>query len=93
MNKAVKIMFINVAACALLALLGLMADGFYNSNDFLILFGLICLAVAVLDLLVALILFFVGPAQYDVAKGFLLSSGVLLLTGFSACSFTSINFH
>jgi hypothetical protein len=93
MKTALKVMFINIAACALLAFFGIMADGFQRPDDFLIWFGLICLAAAVLDLIVAVILFITGPAQYNVAKGFLLSCGVLVLIGFASCSFTTISFH
>lgn len=70
-----------------------MGGGSYRANDFLIILGLVCLAATVLTLLTSIILFITGPAQYDVAKGFLLSAGVLLLAGFAACSSTTINFH
>ena len=93
MKTAYKIMLINIAACVLLAFSGTMSSGFSNSNDFLIELGLICLGAAVLDVIVAVILFITGPAQYDIAKGFLLSGGVLVLIGFASCSFTTLNFH
>ena len=94
MNKAIKVLLINLAVVfGLTLLLFLAGGGSYKANDFLIGLGLICLAGAVLDILVAVILFITGPAQYDVAKGFLLSAGVLFLAGFAACSSTTINFH
>lgn len=94
MNKAIKVLLINVAVVfGISLLLFLTGGGFHQANDFLIGLGLICLACAVLDIIVAVILFITGPAQYDVAKGFLLSTGVLFLAGFAACSSASISFH
>jgi hypothetical protein len=94
MNKAIKVLLINVAvAFGITVLLFLTTGGSNNTNDFLIGLGLICLAGAILDILVAVILFITGSAQYDMAKGFLLSAGVLFLAGFAACSSASINFH
>lgn len=94
MNKAIKVLLINVAVVlGFTLLLTLSGGGVFRANDFLIGLGLICLAAAVLDLLVAVILFITGPNQYEVAKGFLLSTGVLFLAGFAACSSASINFH
>ena len=92
MKTALKVMLINLAVCLLLAFMGTIFSGF-SSNDFLIILGLICLGAAVLDLIVSVILFITGPAQYNIAKGFLLSAGVLVLIGFASCSFTTINFH
>jgi hypothetical protein len=94
MNKAIKVLLINVAVVlGLTLLLFLSGGGNYKANDFLTGLGLICLAAAVLNLLLAVILFITGPAQYNVAKGFLLSAGVLFLAGFAACSSTTINLH
>lgn len=93
MNKAIRVLLINVAVVIGLTLLFVMGTGGFHKNDFFIGLGLICLAAAVLDVLVAIILFISGPAQYDVGKGFLLSAGVLFLAGFAACSSTTMNFH
>jgi hypothetical protein len=94
MNKAIKVLLINVAVVlGVTLMLFLASGGSYKVNDFLTGLGLICLAASVLDLLLAVVLFITGPAQYDVAKGFLLSGGVLLLAGFAACSSTTLNFH
>lgn len=93
MNKAVKVLLINLAAVFGITLLMSVAFGNTNSSDFLIGLGLVSLAVACLDLLVSVILFIAGKANYEIAKGFLLSSAVLFVTGFTACSFTTINFH
>jgi hypothetical protein len=95
MNKAIKVLLINIAVVFGLTLLLFLASGgnTYKANDFLTGLGLLCLAAAVLDVLLAVILFITGPAQYNVAKGFLLSAGVLFLAGFAACSSTTLNFH
>jgi hypothetical protein len=94
MNKAIKVLLINLAvAFGLTIILFLSSGGFHKANDFLIGLGLICLAGAVIDLLVAVILFISGPAQHNIGKGFLLSAGVLLLAGFAACSSATINLH
>jgi hypothetical protein len=94
MNKAIRVMLINLAAALVITvLLFITSGGSKNANDFLIGLGLVCLAGTLLDLLLALVLFITGPAQYDIAKGFLLSAGVLLLAGFAACSSASINLH
>ena len=93
MNKPIKVLLINLAAVFAIAVLISLAFGNSNSSDFLIGLGLVSLAVACLDLLVSLILFIAGKANYEIAKGFLLSSAVLFIIGFAACSSTSLNFH
>lgn len=94
MNKAIKVLLINVAVVlGFTLLMSLSFGGGFRANDFLIGLGLTCLGAAVLDLLVAVILFITGPPQYEVARGFLLSAGVLFLAGFAACSSTTISFH
>lgn len=95
MKKAMKVVLINIAVVFGLTLLLFLASAgnTYKANDFLVGLGLICLGAAVLDTLLSVILFITGPAQYDVAKGFLLSAGVLFLAGFAACSSTTLNFH
>ena len=93
MNKAIKVLLINLASVFGITLLMSLAFGSTNSSDFLTGLGLISLGVAVLDLLVSVILFIVGKANYEIAKGFLLSCAVLFVMGFAACSFTTISFH
>lgn len=95
MNKALKVLCINAAVIiGFSVLLFFSTTGGYNkANDFLIAFGLVCLGAALLALLVSIILFITGPAQRDIARGFLLSAGVFLLAGFAACSSVSLNFH
>jgi hypothetical protein len=93
MNKAIKVLLINVAVVFALAVIMFVTFGTTNPSDFLMELGLICLLGALMNLLVAVILFIIGPAQRDLAKGFLLSAGVLLLAGFAACSSTTLNFH
>jgi hypothetical protein len=93
MNKAIRVLLINLAAVATISLLIFLAFGSSSSSDFLMGLGLVCLAFAALDLFISLILFITGKHNYEIAKGFLLSSGVLFLVGFAACSFTSINLN
>jgi hypothetical protein len=93
MNKAIKVLLINLAGVFAITILMSLAFGSTNSSDFLIGLGLVSLGIGCLDLLVSLILFIAGKPNYDVAKGFLLSGAVLLVTGFTACSFTNINLH
>jgi hypothetical protein len=95
MNKAIKVLLINLAVAFGLTMLLFLGSGgaSYKANDFLIGLGLISLAGTVLDLLLAVIFFISGPAQRDLGKGFLLSAGVLLLIGFAACGSATINFH
>ncbi|MBL7702482.1 MAG: hypothetical protein JNM14_09540 [Ferruginibacter sp.] len=95
MNKAVKTALVILAVVfgfSVVAFLGL-GGGNYRANDFLIVLGLASLIAGILALLISVILFITGPAQYDVAKGFLLSAGILFLAGFAACSSASINIH
>ena len=93
MNKAIKVLLINVAIVLGITLMMIGGFGSTGASDFMIGLGLVSLAVAGLDLFIALVLFLAGKENYEVAKGFLLSSGVLFLLGFAACSFTPINFN
>lgn len=95
MKKAIRVLLINSAVVFGFALLLFFStmDSYNRMNDFLIVTGLVCLGAAVISLLVSVILFITGPAQYDVAKGFLLSAGIFFLAGFAACSSASISFH
>jgi hypothetical protein len=93
MNKAIKVLLINLAGVFGITLLMSLSFGSINSSDFLIGLGLVSLGVACLDLFVSLILFIAGKANYEIAKGFLLSAAVLFIIGFAACSSTTINFH
>lgn len=94
MKKEIKVLLINAAVVfGISILLFLLSGGNNNANDFLIILGLLSLAAGILTILVSVILFITGPAQYDVARGFLLSAGVLFLAGFAACSSTTLNFH
>ncbi len=93
MNKAIKVLLINLAVVLGITLLMSLSFGSTNSSDFLIGLGLVSLGVACLDLFVALVMFLAGKENYELAKGFLLSSGVLFLLGFAACSTTTLNFH
>ena len=93
MNKPIKVLLINLAAVFAITLLMSLSFGSTNSSDFLIGLGLVSLGVACLDLLISLVLFLAGKENYELGKGFLLSSGVLFLVGFAACSTMTLNFH
>jgi hypothetical protein len=93
MNTVMKVLLTNVAAAFGFTLLMMFFFGFYDLNDFFMEFGLVCLGVAGLDLLTALILFISGEHNHQVAKGFLLSAGVLFLLGFTSCGFTNLKLN
>ena len=93
MNKAIKVLLINLAIVLGITVIMSLAFGSTDASDFLIGLGLVSLGIASLDLLISLILFTIGKDNLEAAKGFLLSSGVLFLLGFAACSFTTVNFN
>ncbi|MBK8609897.1 MAG: hypothetical protein IPL84_08115 [Chitinophagaceae bacterium] len=93
MNKVIKIVLINAAVAIVFGLLVSLSEGSNPYTNFMTWFGLGCLGIAVLDLFVALILFLTGKQNYEAGRGFLLSSGILLLVGFAICSGATLNFH
>jgi hypothetical protein len=93
MKLPIKIILINLAAVFVITLLIALSSGSVRSNDFAIGLGLCCLAIGLLDLFISLILFLTGKQNYEAAKGFLLSGGILILGGFAVCSSTTISFH
>lgn len=93
MKLPVKIILINIAAVLLITLTLTVTSGSIKSNDFAIGLGLCCLAIGLLNLFIALILFLTGKHNYEAGKGFLLSGGILLLAGFAVCSGTAFSFH
>lgn len=86
MNTVYKTALINVLITVLLVLLLTATNGDFSRGDFAVGLGLISLGIALLDILVSIILFIAGQQNREMAKGFLLSAGVLLLMGFVACS-------
>lgn len=65
--------------------------GGFNSNDYLILFGLIGILMGFLLLVVGLLLLFAEDKRF--AQGFLLSAGIILLLGFLSCSGSTLKTH
>lgn len=65
--------------------------GGFNSNDFLILYGLTGILLGVLLLVIGLVSLLADDKRF--AQGFLLSAGIILLLGFVLCSGAKINFH
>ncbi|MFN8242800.1 MAG: hypothetical protein U0X40_01995 [Ferruginibacter sp.] len=87
MNTPFRIVAINGALAVALALLFSFGNnGHFASGDFMILLGICCLGIAVLDILIAIVLFLTGQENYAAGRGFLLSGGILLLAGFAVCS-------
>lgn len=85
MKIITKIVLINAAAALLIAVLTTMSVRGNPYSDFLMWLGLCCLGIGVLNLIVAVIIFLTGKQNYEAGRGFLLSSGILLLTGFAVC--------
>jgi hypothetical protein len=90
MNKAIKVLLINLGVVLGISVLMSLVFRSPDLSDFLFGLWLVSLAVACLDLLISLILFLTGKANYEIAKGFLLSSVILFVTGFTASNFTTI---
>ena len=84
MKTVYKICTINVGLA--LGLTVLFTIGFQGNNlrQFIGIFGLVSFFGGVVDLLVGLVLLLFRKRTYG--QGFLLSSGVLLLLGFTLCS-------
>ena len=85
MKQATKIVLINAAIAVVIALMSFMSESHVQSSEFFVWLGLSCLGIGLLDLVIAVILFIAGPTNYNAGKGFLLSSGILILTGFAVC--------
>lgn len=85
MKQATKIVLINAAIAVVIALMSFMSESHVQSSEFFAWLGLSCLGIGLLDLVIAVILFIAGPSNYNMGKGFLLSSGILILTGFAVC--------
>lgn len=65
--------------------------GGFNSNDYLILFGLIGILMGLILLVVGLLLLFAEDKRFS--QGFLLSAGIILLLGFLSCSGSTLKTH
>ena len=90
MKTVYKICLVHLGVATLLALLLTYgADGPVGRNDFIGFFGLVCIILAPVDVVVGLLLFVFRKSVWG--QGFLLSAGVLLLLGFALCS--TMQFH
>lgn len=83
MRLIYRIAIINIFIALLIAWLFHMGIGF-TLHDLLAVTGAVFVVTGVFNLLVSLVLFL--AKKTDWAKGFLLSGGILLLTGSAACS-------
>ena len=90
MNKAIKVLLINLAVVLGISLLMSLVFKSPDLSDFLFGLCLVSIGVACLDLLISLVLFLAGKANYQFAKGFLLSSAVLFITGFIVSDFVTL---
>jgi len=90
-----KVLLANAALSVLIALIFGLSQQSVNVNDFVVMFGLSCMGVAVVDLFISIILFLAGKENYEWGRGFLLSCGLLLLVGFALCTsaFQGLNYH
>lgn len=83
MNLVYRIAIINIFIALLITWLFQM-DARFSLHDLLAVGGAVFIVTAICDLIVSGILFLVK--NRDWAKGFLLSAGILLVVGGSACS-------
>lgn len=81
MKLIYKICLVNVALAFLFALIPAMGEG-----DYIGWLGIICLAGGLIDAVVALILFAAQKREW--ARAYLLTTGILFLISFTACSST-----
>jgi len=95
MKLVYKVLLANILVSAFVAFIFGLSQRPIDGSDFLMMFGLTCLGVALIDLLISVILFIAGKEHQEWAQGFLLSCGVLLLLGFATCTgaLKGINFR
>jgi hypothetical protein len=77
---AYKVTFIN---CAVVILIGVIVGAFNAADGFGFALGIVCLAGGLIDLFVAFVVYLSGSKE--LAKGFLLSGGILLLLSGISC--------
>lgn len=85
MKLSSKVLFISIAVSLIIALTLSLSGGNKIGGDFVLWFGLCCLGIGALSLLISLILFALGKNNRELAQGFLLTCGALLLIGFAVC--------
>ena len=90
MKIVYKVLLANIGLSIIAALIFLISQGVHDNDSFAIIFGLACIAIALCDLFICVILFTARNGHREWAQGFLLSCGVLVLIGFAACS-TALN--
>lgn len=94
MKLPFKVLFINLGLVVIISLLLLVGiNSSFRADDFFIAFGLVALVAAVIDLIIGIVMLATGNKESG--KGFMLSTGVLLLIGFASCGMglNSMTFH
>lgn len=87
---AYRVTFIN---CAIVIFIGIVVGLFNAANGFAFALGIVCLGGALLNFFLSLIIYLSGSKE--LAKGFLLSGGILLLLSGISCGtgLSNANFH
>ncbi len=85
MKLSSKVLFTGIAIALAIALILSLSGGNMAGGEFVLWFGLSCLGISALSLLISLILFALGRNNRELAQGFLLTCGALLLIGFAVC--------
>ena len=93
MKLIYKILLANIGLSFVIALLYTLAQSGADRGAFFIVFGLTCMAVALCNLIISVVLFIAGKEHLQWAQGLLLSCGVLVLIGFASCTGALQNMH
>jgi hypothetical protein len=93
MSFQLKTVLISFAAALLLALLWTTADRSMRAGDFMMAFGLVGFFGGIMEVVAGLFLLIAQDKRY--AQGFLISGGLLMVTGFGACTagLGNMSFH
>jgi len=83
MKKQYKILLINIGIAIFFAILLSSSDG-RSIEDFTAWYGMIGLGGGLIDLIIGMVS--LANKDKSFAQGFLLSAGILMLTGFLSCS-------
>lgn len=80
-SPELKVLVINIAIAAVITVVTVIGDSGYD--DLLIYFGVAALAIGLIDIPIAIVLFIANSPLYG--KGFLISAGLLLLISGISC--------